>query len=232
MEKQSRDRHFGTPFRTLAALSFVVLMLLVQAPGAQARKAPKQTGPLNFDVRRCGGETVRTRIKGRMEVVAKTKTCVLLYTYDPLREDNQDRDYGLVWVQARVDPRGAWCAKRVWSDLGVDVSKDTRVHRRTPVKNLKLRRARRIRVKLATTANGAGDQKATLGERTTFYPRRLQHSTFVFQKSRIVRQRWAGQRGKVLNFTSGAEMSWDSEAEGPDAISSGLLYDFERRGRC
>ncbi len=117
----------------------------------------------------------------------------------------------------------------VWSDLVV--SEDTNIHKRTPGKNLKLGKPRRVEVKLASFAQGFGDEKASLSEKTKFYPQRLRHSTFTFQRSKVFRQRWTGQRGGVVNLTSGVELSWAVD-DPPDAISSGLLYDFERRGRC
>ena len=213
----------------VALVPLLVLALVLSVSPAEARKAPKQTGPLNLDERQCGRETLRKRVKGRMEVVAKAETCLLFYDYDPLREDDEQRDYGIVWVQARVEPRGAWCATAVWSDLVV--SEDTRIHKRTPVKNFKISRSRKVQVKLASFANGASDEKGTLSEKTTIHPRILRHSRFTFERSRVFRQRWKGQRGRVINLTSGAEVSW-AEDDPPDAVSSGLLYDFERRGRC
>jgi hypothetical protein len=213
----------------IGTLLLMIGMVLASSTEAEARKAPVRKGPLNFDERQCGRETLKKRINGRLEVVAKAETCLRLYTYDPLAEDNENRDYGIAWVQARIDPRGAWCAKRVWSDLVV--SEDTNIHKRTPGRNLKLGKPRRVEVKLASVAKGFGDEKASLSEKTMFYPQRLRHSTFTFQRSKVFRQRWTGQRGGVVNLTSGAELSWAVD-DPPDAISSGLLYDFERRGRC
>jgi hypothetical protein len=221
-----------SPGRAIGALLVMLGMVLASSSVAEAREAPKQTGPLNFDERQCATDTVRKRIEGRLEVVAKAETCLLFYTYDPEAEDNEERDYGIGWVQARIDPRGAWCAKDIWSDLVVDVSEDTRMHKRTPDRNFKLGRSRRIEFKLVSFANGSGDRKATLSETTRIYPRRLRHRSFPFEGSRVFRQRWTGQRGGVINLTSGAELSWRENEPGPDAISSQLLYDFERRGTC
>jgi hypothetical protein len=229
MEGNVTNPTLRSPGGAIGTLLLMIGMVLASSSEAEARRAPERKGPLNFDERRCGRETLKKRINGRLEVVAKAETCLLLYMYDPPAEDNEDRDYGIAWVQARIDPRGAWCAKRVWSDLVV--SEDTKIHKRTPARNFRIGKSRRIEVKLASFARGFGEEKATLSEKTTFYPRRLIHSTFPFQRSRVFRQRWTGQRGGVVNLTSGAELSW-AEDDPPDAISSGLLYDFERRGRC
>lgn len=215
--------------RAIGTVLLMIGMVLASSPLAEARVPPRQSGPLNFDERQCGRETLKRRVNGRLEVVAKAETCLLFYAYDPFAEDNRERNYGIAWVQARIDPRGAWCAMDVWSDLVV--SEDTRMHKRTPTRNFKIGRSRRVEVKLASSAGGFGEEKATLSERTRIYPRRLRHSTFTFRRSRVFRQRWTGRRGGVVNLTSGVELSWKEE-DPPDAISSGLLYDFERRGRC
>src|SRR5665809_152801 len=116
MENKVTNPTFRHPSRTIAALFLALGLLLAGSPVAEARDAPKQTGPLNFDQRECGRQKFRTRVNGRLELVAKTETCLLLYNYDPLSEDNEERDYAIAWVQARIEPRGAWCAKKVWSD--------------------------------------------------------------------------------------------------------------------
>jgi hypothetical protein len=223
------NQTFRHPRLTMASLLLALGMVLAGTTAAEARDAPKQTGPLNFEDRRCARETFRTRVNGRQEVVAKTETCLLFYEYDPLAEDNEERDYALVWVQARIEPKGAWCAKKVWSDLGV--SEDTRFHKSVPARNFSMKKSRKVRVKLASTANGFGDEKATLSESTWFRPRQMRHFRSRVGSSRIFTQRWIGQRGGAFNLTSGAEISWEEE-DPPDAIASGLRYDFERRGRC
>lgn len=227
------SRTFRTRTRTASALLLALGMVLACTPAAEARRdEPKQSGPLNFDEVECARERFRPKVNGRRELVAKAETCLLLYNYDHLAEDNEERDYAIAWVQARIEPRGAWCATRVWSDLGV--SKDTKLHKRTPTKNFSMKKSRRIRVKLASDANGFGDETASIWERTWFHPRKVRHSSTTIEGSRIFTQRWTGQRGRPLNLTSGAEISWNVEKRplGPDAIASGLRYDFERRGRC
>ncbi|HZK51403.1 MAG TPA: hypothetical protein VFD47_07555 [Actinomycetota bacterium] len=229
MENKVTNPTFRHPSRTIAALFLALGLLLAGSPVAEARDAPKQTGPLNFDQRECGRQKFRTRVNGRLELVAKTETCLLLYNYDPLSEDNEERDYAIAWVQARIEPRGAWCAKKVWSDLGI--SQDTKFHKRIPARKFSMKKSRRVLVKLATMANGFGEEKASLSERTWFHPRQVRHSRSTVGRSRIFTQRWTGQRGRPLNLTSGAEISWDVDNL-PNTIASGLRYDFERRGRC
>jgi hypothetical protein len=228
MENYVTNQILRNPGRALGTLLLVIGMVLAGTPVAEARDAPKRTGPLNLENRQCARETFRTKVNDRREVVAKTETCLLDYEYDPLAEDNDERDYGIVWVQARIDPRGAWCATKVWSDLGV--TDDTKIHKRVPARDFSMKKSRRVRVKLASLANGSGE-KATLSETTRFYPRNLRHTSSTIEGSRIFTQRWTGRRGGVLNLTSGAEISWDVD-DLPDELGSGLRYDFERRGQC
>ncbi|MGH2774510.1 MAG: hypothetical protein ACRDJT_03625 [Actinomycetota bacterium] len=229
MENYLTNLTFRIPSRSVGALLVALGIVLAGSPPAEARDKPKQTGPLNLDERQCGRRTFRTKVNGHREVVAETETCLLFYTYDPFAEDNEERDYGLAWVQARVEPRGAWCATRVWSDLGI--SRDTKFHKRVPARNLSMKKSRKVRVRLASLAGGFGKRSATLTESTWFRPRRLRHSRSTIQGTRIFTQRWTGQRGGVLNLTSGAGVSWDVDNL-PNAIASGLRYDFERRGKC
>ena len=217
---------------TLSLALFVALCLVaLLAPGAEARPPPKRSGPLNFDERRCSRaiEEWRNPKTGRMETVARSKTCVLFYTYDPLAEDDEERDFGVVWVQSRVKPRNGWCARRVASDLFV--SKDTKIHTTRPKKTQGTGSSRQLRVKLGTDANGAGAKTGTVSEIIKIFPKKLRHSTTTTDTSRVFRQRWSGLRGKPLNFASGAEVSWAID-DPPDALTSGLTYRFEKRGTC
>ena len=232
MENIATNPTLRSPGGAIGTVLLMIGMVLASSPLAEAREAPRHSGPLNFDERQCGRDTLKRRVNGRQEVVARAETCLLFYTYDRLAEDNEERDYGIAWVQARIDPRGAWCATDVWSDLVVDVSNDTRVHKRTPVRDLRLDKSKRLQVKLASNANGAGERPASVSETTRIYPRRLRHSMFPFRGSRVIRQRWTGQRGRTVNLTSGVEVSWASDDDGPDTMTSALLYDFERRGKC
>jgi hypothetical protein len=229
MEKYVMNPIVRTPGGALGALLLVIGMVLAGSPVAEARDAPRRTGPLNLENRQCARKTFRTMVHGRREVVAKTETCLLDYEYDPLAEKNDERDYGIVWVQARIEPRGAWCATRVWSDLGV--TGDTKIHKRVPARDFSMKKSRRVRVKLASLADGFGEEKATLSEMTRFYPRNLRHTRSTIRGSRIFTQRWTGLRGGVINLTSGAEISWDVD-DLPDELASGLRYDFERRRKC
>jgi hypothetical protein len=208
------------------------LAILGEVSGpAEARRPPRRTGPLNFDARQCDRQTERKRINGIIEVVAKSETCVLFYRFDPLAESDEDRNYGIAWTQGKVEPRNGWCARRVTSHLLV--SPDGKMHARAPKKDRKLGTKRRLRVRLATDANGMSDEIGTLSETITVWPRRLEHFVIRRGGAQIFRQRWKGLRGNQILFASGAVLSWSDDPEDfPDAISSGLSYSFEKRGIC
>jgi hypothetical protein len=105
------------------------------------------------------------------------------------------------------------------------------MHTRSPKKTIETGSSRQLQVKLKTEANGAGEETGTLSETITIFAKKLRHSTTTTDTSRVFRQRWSGLRGKPLNFASGAEVSWAID-DPPDALTSGLRYRFEKRGRC
>ena len=217
----------------LVTLLCFVLGLVALTTPAMARKAPKKSGPLNFDDKECDREREvwRNPKTGLIETVAKTETCVLFYRFDPLEESNENRNYGIAWTQGKVQPRNGWCARRVTSDLLV--SSDGKLHAKAPKKNLKPKTKRRLRVRLTTDANGTSDETGSLAETITVWPRLLKHSVINSDGAHIFRQHWRGLRGRTTLFASGVVLSWADHPENfPDAISSGLSYKFEKRGNC
>lgn len=217
----------------LVAFLTVALALGALASPADARRAPKKRGPLSFDERACDRQTERWRNPktGLTETVARTQTCVLFYRFDPLAESDEDRNYGVVWVQAKVDPRNGWCARSVTSKLLV--TDDGKIHQRAPKKGQKVNARRQLRVKLATDANGMSDETGRLVETITEWPRRRRQALYKKDGSHVFRQRWTGLRGKPLLFASAVVISWaDNPEDFPDALTSGLNYKFEKRGTC
>jgi hypothetical protein len=216
----------------LAALLALACIAAATAP-ATARRAPNRRGPLSFDTKVCDRqrEVWRNPNTGLTETVARTETCVLFYRFDPLAEDDENRNYGVAWTQAKVEPRNGWCARRVTSHLLV--SPDGKMHGRAPKKDLNPRTARLLRVRLSTDANGMSDEKGTLSETILVWPREIEHSVVKRDGARIFRQRWRGLRGNKLLFASGVVLSWADNPENfPDAISSGLSYRFKKKGIC
>ena len=213
-------------------LSFVLSLVALTTP-VSARKAPKKSGPLSFDEKKCDRERElwRDPKTGLIETVARTETCVLVYRFDPLKESNENRDYGIAWTQGKVSPRNGWCARRVTSHLLV--SSDGKMHARAPRKDLKIGAKRRLRIRLATDANGTSGKTGSLTETITVWPRLLKHSVIERDRAHIFRQHWRGLRGRTTLFASGVVLSWaDHPEDFPDAISSGLSYRFEKRGIC
>jgi hypothetical protein len=211
-------------------VSLLALACLV-GTSASAREAPRRRGPLSFDDKVCSRQKERKRINGVIEVVAVAESCVLFYRFDPLAESNENRDYGIAWTQGKVSPRNGWCARRVTSHLLV--SSEGNMHARAPRKDLKIGAKRRLRVRLATDANGTSGKTGSLAETITVWPRLLRHSVIERDGAHIFRQHWRGLRGRTTLFASGVVLSWAEDPGGfPDAISSGLSYEFEKRGIC
>ena len=227
----------ANPTRRLLRTALVALLALAcvseMSSPASARRAPNRRGPLTFDTRECDRqrEVWRNPKTGLTETVARTETCILFYRFDPLAENDEDRNYGVAWAQGKVEPRNGWCATRVTSHLLV--SNDGKLHRRAPNRDLSPKSKRPLRVRLATDANGTSDRTGTLSETIAVRPRLLEHSVVKRDGARIFRQRWSGSRGNKLLFASGVVLSWADDPENfPDAISSGLSYRFKKKGIC
>ncbi|MDQ4058733.1 MAG: hypothetical protein M3124_06390 [Actinomycetota bacterium] len=219
--------------RTVLAVLLALAWVSETSSPASARKAPKRRGPLTFDTKECDRqrEVWRNPNTGLTETVARTETCILFYRFDPLAENDQDRNYGVAWTQGKVEPRNGWCATRVTSHLLV--SKDGKMHGHAPKRDLSPKSKRLLRVRLSTDANGTSNRTGTLSETIAVWPRLLEHSVVKRDGARIFRQRWTGSRGNKLLFASGVVLSWADERGGfPDAISSGLSYRFKKKGIC
>jgi hypothetical protein len=230
--EETNPTHRPQRIALVTLLSFVLSLVALTTP-VSARKAPKKSGPLSFDDRKCDRERElwRDPKTSLVETVAKTETCVLFYRFDPLAERNEKRDYGIAWAQGKVSPRNGWCARRVTSH--VLVSSDGKMHARAPRKDLEIGTKRRLRVRLATDANGTSGRTGSLAETITVWPRLLKHSVIKRDGAHIFRQHWRGLRGRSTLFASGVVLSWAEDPENfPDAISSGLSYKFEKRGIC
>lgn len=216
----------------LAALLALACVGEISAP-ASARRAPRRRGPLTFDTKECDRqrEVWRNPNTGLIETVARTETCILFYRFDPLAEDDKDRNYGIAWTQGKVEPRNGWCATRVTSHLLV--SNDGKLHRRAPKRDMSPGSRRRLRVRLSTNANGTSNRTGTLSETIAVWPRLLEHSVVKRDGAHIFRQQWRGSRGNKLLFASGVVLSWADDPENfPNAISSGLSYRFKKKGTC
>lgn len=203
----------------------------VAASQPGARDKPEASGPLSFEGRSCEQkeEVFKDPVTGKRETVAVAEACVLLYVYDPAKEDDGARDYGIVWLQTTVDARNGWCATKVKSDL--TITDDAKLFEHDPKKTIETKHKERVKVSVTTNAQDHGEGTGRLKQSFTLRPERLKPSLEEKASASLFRLRWTGQTNKKLAFVSGVEISWDAE-DSVDSMSSGLSYEFEKRGSC
>lgn len=222
-----------TPYlRSMRHRSVIGLLLLVVLGGTAgpaharqlvARDAPEVSGPLRLASKDCARKT--KTFEG--DTVAVGKFCLRFYSFNPAREGNARRDFGVVWVQANVNPRAGWCATTVRSD--VELPGRLRLHARAPHRSSTTRRDART-VRLHVDAAGAARREGLIKQRYIAYPKSIR--TRVSDRGRLFRLRWRGSSARNLGFASGIEVSWNAEKGLPGGIVSALRYGFEKSDSC
>lgn len=189
--------------------------------GAQldARTEPVVTGPLATlgDGKRC--RATKYEVEG--DVVARAKICLFLYAFDAEKEDDADRDYGVMWAQTNVDTGGGWCAFKVHTEIYVP--KDMPMHARVP-RAQKIGARKKVTWKLNVDAEGHASEEATVKKSLTLYPQSLSRSRREADGSDLVRVTWRGETAEKLGFVSGFEVSWPADDGPPDAVPFRVEY--------
>jgi hypothetical protein len=203
-------------------LSVVLVALLGSAATAQldARTEPVVSGPLTAlgDGKKC--RATKYEVEG--EVVARAKICLFLYSFDPDSEDDEDRDYGVMWAQTNVDTGAGWCAFRVHTE--VYIPEDMPMHAKVP-RAQKITKRKKVVWNLDVDAEGHAAETATVKKGLTLFPDALTRSRRdADDGTDLVRVTWNGQTAAKLGFVSGFEVSWP-EADGPpDAVPFRVEY--------
>lgn len=197
----------------LAGVMSAVLVVALSAPAVgqlDARAEPTVTGPLTAfgDGKRC--RATKYEVEG--EVVARAKICLFLYSFDPEMEDDDARDYGVMWAQTNVDTRGGWCAFRV--DTEVFIPEDMPMHAKVP-RAQEVSKRKKVSWKLGVDAEGHAGEDASVKKGLTLFPNRLTRARRdAGDDTDLVRLTWRGETAEKLGFVSGFEVSW-AEADGP-----------------
>ena len=212
------------PSRSLRVGAIVMACLLVSIGpvGAQldARERPRITGPLAFVSKDC--ERRVNRVGGR--VIATSRSCLRLYAFDPARENNTSRNFGVAWMQSNVDARRRWCVKEARSVIGFP--RNVRVLGTTPG-DRDASRTHLIRARLHI--DNAAEQAATIQNAFRLYPRLLR--TRTMNDGTSFRATWRGSTRRALGFALGVELSWP-EGAGPPRTGSLLDFTLRRSGSC
>lgn len=198
------------------------LLLPITSAGAQldARERPRVTGPLAFVNKVCDRRSERAG--GR--VIATSRSCLRFYAFDPGKENNSRRDFGVVWLQSNVNARTGWCATQVRSVI--DFPRRVRTLGTTPGSH-RSSNARRIRARLRVS--NATDKPGTIQNGFEMYPRRL--LTGLVDQKTSFRATWRGSTRRALGFAQGVELSWRANAGAP-RVGSVLNFALARSRSC
>jgi len=208
------------PLAGALAAAFVLALVSPASGQLDARTEPVVTGPLTAlgDGKKCRA----TKYEVESEVVARAKICLFLYAFDAEMEDDDGRDYGVMWAQTNVDTGGGWCAFKVNTE--VYIPKDMPIHAKVP-RAQKIARRKKVTWKLDVDAQGHATETATVKKSLTLYPREL---TRVRRESDdatdLVRLTWRGETAQKLGFVSGFEVSWPAEDGPPEAVPFRVEY--------
>jgi hypothetical protein len=188
--------------KRVLALAVTAIVAAAATPALaqmKVRRAPTRTGPLTTAGRRCDADIVRAagRIRGRLVV------CRWLFSMDPGSENNTNRDFGVLWIQAKVNPENGWCAKR--APLRLFAPSNARVLGRSP-RSLTTSEHRSASTGIVADAQGAAATQTTVRKSFILHPRRLTR-TFDRELARL-RIAWAGDTRRTVAFAAGMEISW------------------------
>ena len=206
------------------AISAAVVTLLGSPAAAQldARSEPVVTGPLATlgEGKKCRA----TKYEVEDEVVARAKICLFLYSFDPDMEDDEGRDYGVMWAQTNVDTGGGWCAFKVHTE--VYIPKDMPLHAKVP-RAQKIAQRKKVVWKLKVDAEGHAAEEASVKKGLTLYPHSLSRSrrdSEAYENADLIRVTWRGETAEKLGFVSGFEVSWPQDDGPPDAVPFRVEY--------
>ena len=212
--------------RILATSSLLLALMAPSAPAEAAQTEawdrPTVRGPLRQELRNCRARSVRFEDR----VVARVRSCIRLYSLRPSAESDVARDYGAVWLQTTVAPRGNWCAKLMRSDI--EVPQGTTMHAHAPTSRFTDHR-KRVRTRLVIDARQQAASAGAISQGFALIPRALRTST---QDDRHTwRATWRGSTGNKVASASGIEISWDAGAP-PERVASNLSYTLRRQPSC
>ncbi len=215
-------RRVRTP---LAGVLAAALLLSSQTPAAaqlDARHEPVVTGPL---IAAGEGKKCRaTKYEVEGDVVARAKVCLFLYSFDPEMEDDDARDYGVMWAQSNVDTSDGWCAFTVHTEIYIPT--DMPVHNRVP-RAQKIAKRKKVTWKMTVDANGHAAENGTVKKSLTLYRRELTRSRRAdgsYENRDVVRLTWRGETAQKLGFVSGLEVSWPSDGGAPEEVPFRVEY--------
>lgn len=202
----------------------IMVLVLVGAGIAHAQTLanddPTVRGPLTRDDKDCVRDRTRTTSG---TVAAVSKGCSYGYSFDPDRDRDAARDYGVFWFQTTVDPRNGFCVSNVRSVIRVP--RGYRIENKTP--NFERATSReREKAKLRVDAGGGLRNDAIVKNAYTLFPRKLKPN---LSRRKLVVE-WNGGTRRMVTIILGVEVSY-RENNIPSRSATGWA-DAELRSNC
>ncbi|MDQ4096141.1 MAG: hypothetical protein M3174_08065 [Actinomycetota bacterium] len=209
-------------FRLLAVPLMVFMMLGAGVAGAQtdAGDDPTVRGPLSRDEKDCVRDADSTTSGVRAVV---SKACSYSFAFNPNRDLNPSRDYGVFWFQTTVDPKNGFCVSNVTAKIRVP--RGYRIEGKTP--NFERTNSReRDRAKLRVDAGGGRGNDAIVKNSYVLFPRTLKPNL----ERRRLKVEWNGGTRNTVAVFLGVEVSY-REGNIPTRTAEGSV-ESELRSSC
>jgi hypothetical protein len=214
----------------VAAMCLAVSLFSVgpaHADQLNAKDDPKVSDNLESQGRKCATE--KDTHDG--EVVAVVKACQRFYILDTEAETNEERDYGVLWLQSTINPKPGWCTTSGSSDIVF--SSRIRLESRAPDAEETAKRSKRLKTTLSVDADGNASTPGSISQTSTLHPDKQTPSVKRREKSTKFRLQWTGSSGAELAFVSGVQVSWSTEEGPPQRTRFGLRrYSLVEKETC
>jgi hypothetical protein len=207
----------------IAALGAALAVLAaVPALAAQLdpRDVPQTKGPLDLGGKVCNKQRLKAP-NGQVGVV--TRACIYAYTFDSSRENDDQRDYGVAWLQTYAEPKNGWCLNRVRSNL---INQNDDISAKAPRGRRTFNKGRRFVTTLRSRANGAAEEVGVV--KNGFFVRRGTMRSRMGNNGTEFRLIWRGKVKKPVAFALGIEANWAESENFVFAPGGGIKTRLER----
>jgi hypothetical protein len=201
--------------RAAVGIAILGAMLVPTDASAQlhANDNPTKTGPLVRDGSRC--DTDRARTAGGT-LVAVSKSCSDVYSFNPQQEDKNHRNYGAVWLQGHVDTQPGICTTHVV--LRIHVPQGVHIVDRTPGFE-RANDPERARARIVVDADGTADTNGVVKNHFRLFPNRIKPNV----DGRDFTLNWRGNTPRTVGFAMGVEINWNAQEGFPNTSPRGRL---------
>ncbi len=167
------------------------------------------------------------------EAALEKQVCLWWFRYAPVAETNLARDYGILWLQASLDPRSGFCLDR--AKIGLRAKEQFEPLAGPLPRKISVGKAKNVLIRVRSDANGHGIQKGSVTQEVT--ARRGIFRVSSLKSNGWVTAFWMSEKQlpirNALSFAIGIEIAWNGNL--PEQLLS--TYQIERYvdaqyGRC